>query len=275
FGKWHNTPATEISPGGPFDRWPTGNTWGFETFYGFMNGETNQWYPVLYRNISPVPAPRTPEQGYHLTEDLADEAIAWINGVNATAPTKPWFLYFSTGGIHAPHHAPKSFRDKYKGRFDAGWDKYREQTFERQKKLGVIPPDAKLTPRPKEIPSWESLSPEEKRIASRLMETFAGYTAQTDWEIGRIIDSLKQIGQLDNTLVFYEMGDNGASGEGSLKGVFNEMSVLNGVSENPAYLISHLDEIGGPKAYNHYPVGWAWAMDTPFQWTKQVSSHLG
>src|ERR1700704_279529 len=171
-GKWHNTPAVEISPGGPFDRWPTGSTWGFEYFYGFMNGETNQYYPVLYRNTSPVSAPRTPEQGYQLTENLADEAIAWLNGVKATNPRKPWFLYFSTPRVHAPHHAPQAYRDKYKGRFDAGWDKYREETFARQKTLGVIPADAKLTPRPKEIPAWDGQSADARKAYGRLMENF-------------------------------------------------------------------------------------------------------
>src|SRR5512139_1578436 len=179
FGKWHNTPDTEISPAGPFDRWPTGRTWGFEYFYGFMNGETHQYYPVLYRNITPVAQPKSPEEGYHLTADLADEAIGWLNQVNATNPEKPWLLYFATGAAHAPHHAPKPYIEKYKGKFDAGWDKYREETFARQKQLGVIPPDAKLTPRPSEIPSWDAQPERAKRVYRRLMENYSGFLDHT------------------------------------------------------------------------------------------------
>src|SRR6185436_10235943 len=186
-GKWHNTPAVEISPAGPFDRWPTGSTWGFEYFYGFMQGETPQYYPVLYRNTSPVAPPRTPEQGYHFAEDMADEAIGWINGVNATSPGKPWFLYLSTAGVHAPHHSPKEYRDKYKGRFDGGWEKYREETLARQKALGVVPADTKLTPMPKDIPAWESLSADQKKVYARLMENYTSYLEYTDAQIGRVV----------------------------------------------------------------------------------------
>ncbi|PWT95607.1 MAG: arylsulfatase [Candidatus Melainabacteria bacterium] len=275
FGKWHNTPDWETSASGPYDRWPTMQ--GFEKFYGFMGGESGQWQPALYDGVNPIELeiPKGREGHYTLNDALADKAIEWINEQKSVTPNRPFFVYYAPGATHAPHHVPKEWIEKFKGKFDQGWDKYREETFERQKKLGVIPADAKLTPRPKEIPAWDSLSAEQKRIACRLMETFAGYTAQTDHEVGRLLDALKQIGQLDNTLVFYEMGDNGASAEGSPSGVFNEMAVLNGVKEDPSYLIAHLDEIGGPQAYNHYPVGWAWAMDTPFQWTKQISSHFG
>jgi arylsulfatase len=275
FGKWHNTPSTEISPAGPFDRWPTGSTWGFEYFYGFMNGETHQYYPVLYRNASPVSAPRTPEQGYHLTEDIADQTIGWINSVNATNPKKPWFAYFSTGGIHAPHHAPKAYRDKYKGRFDGGWDKYREETFARQKKLGVIPADAKLTPRPKEIPAWDDQSAEAKKVYSRLMENYTGFLEHTDAQIGRVIDAVAASGEMDNTLILYIVGDNGASAEGGLEGTVNEIASLNGIQLGLPGLLAKFDEIGGPETEPHVPVGWAWAANTPFKWTKQIASHFG
>jgi arylsulfatase len=275
FGKWHNTPATEISPAGPFDRWPTGSTWGFEYFYGFNQGETHQYYPVLYRNTSPVLAPRSPEQGYQLTEDLADQAIGWINSVNATAPTKPWFAYFSTGGVHAPHHVSKQYRDKYKGRFDSGWDRYREETFARQKELGVIPQDAKLTPRPKEIPSWDDQSAEAKKVYSRLMENYTAYLEYTDEQIGRVVDAVAASGELDNTLIIYIVGDNGASAEGGLEGTVNEIASLNGVQLGLPGLLAKFDEIGGPETEPHVPVGWAWAANTPFQWTKQIASHFG
>lgn len=275
FGKWHNTPDWETSSSGPFDRWPTME--GFEKFYGFIGGESNQWQPALYDGVNPIEMqiPKGKEGRYTLNDNLADKAIEWIHEQKSITPNRPFFIYYAPGATHAPHHVPKEWIEKFAGKFDQGWDKYREETFERQKKLGVIPADAKLTPRPNEIPAWDSLSPEQKRIACRLMETFAGYTAQTDYEVGRLVDALKQVGQLDNTVIFYEVGDNGASAEGSPSGVFNEMAVLNGVKEDPSFLISHLDEIGGPKAYNHYPVGWAWAMNTPFQWTKQISSHFG
>src|SRR5262245_24970307 len=275
FGKWHNTPATEISPAGPFDRWPTGSTWGFEQFYGFMNGETNQWYPVLYRNLAPVVAPKSPEQGYILTEDLANEAIGWINGVNATDPNKPWFLYFSTGGVHAPHHAPKSYRDKYKGRFDSGWDKYREETFARQKTLGVVPADAKLTPRPEEIPAWDSQSADAKKVYARLMENYSAYLEHTDAQIGRVLDAVVASGELDNTLILYMVGDNGASAEGGLQGTVNEVASLQGIDLGLEGLLDKFEEIGDPGTEAHVPVGWAWAANTPFRWTKQVASHLG
>jgi arylsulfatase A-like enzyme len=274
-GKWHNTPATEISPAGPFDRWPTGSTWGFEYFYGFMQGETPQYHPVLYRNTSPTSAPRTPEQGYHLTEDMADEAIAWINSVNATNPNKPWFLYFSTAGVHAPHHTPKAYRDKYQGKFDAGWDQYREQTFARQKQLGVIPADAKLTPRPKEIPAWGEQSAEAKKVYSRLMENYTGYLEYTDAQIGRVVDAVTDSGEMDNTIIIYIVGDNGASAEGGLEGTVNGIASLNGIQLGLPGLLAKFDQIGGPETEPHIPVGWTLAANTPFQWTKQIASHLG
>jgi arylsulfatase A-like enzyme len=271
WGKWHNTPVWETGIAGPFDRWPTGM--GFEKFYGFIGGESHQYEPPLYDGTLAVERP--PKPGYTLNQDLADQAIAWIRLQKSIAQEKPFFVYFAPGATHAPHHTPKEWSDKFKGQFDQGWDKLREQIFERQKKLGVIPANAKLTPRPGQIPAWESLAPERKKIASRLMEIYAGFLAQTDHEVGRLVDAIKELGVFDNTLFIYIVGDNGASGEGTPYGVLNEMSVLNGVPEDPSIVLEHLDELGGPTAYNHYPVGFAWACDTPFQWTKQVASHFG
>src|SRR5436190_295919 len=259
FGKWHNTPAVEISPAGPFDRWPTGSTWGFDYFYGFMNGETDQYDPVLYRNTSPIAAPLTPEQGYQLTADLADQAIGWINSVNAGDPKKPWFLYFSTPGVHAPHQVSAEYRDKYRGQFDQGWDHYREETFARQKRLGVIPADAKLTPRPKEIPAWNDQPADAKKVYSRLMENFTGYLEYTDAQIGRVIDAVAASGELDNTLIIYIVGDNGASAEGGLEGTVNEVASLNGIQLGLAGLLAKYDQIGGPEPEPHVPVAWGWA----------------
>lgn len=275
FGKWHNTPDNEITPSGPFDRWPTGKTWGFEYFYGFMNGETHQYYPVLYRNTTPVAQPKTPEEGYHVTEDLVDEAIGWMNQVNATNPKKPWFIYFSTGAIHGPHHTPPAYREKYKGQFDAGWDRYREETFSRQKQMGVIPATAKLTPRPPELPAWDDQPENAKRVYRRLMENYSGFLEHTDVEIGRLLAAITKSGEMDNTLIFYIVGDNGASGEGGLEGTVNEVASLNGVQLGLAGLEAKFDEIGGPETEPHVPAAWAWAANTPFQWTKQVASHFG
>jgi arylsulfatase len=273
FGKWHNTPETEISPAGPFDRWPTGL--GFEYFYGFNQGEADQYHPTLYRNTTPVAPPKTYEQGYHFTADMTDEAIGWIGNVRAADRDKPWFAYFSTGAVHAPHQVPREWREKFTGKFDHGWDRQRELTYARQKQLGIIPPDSKLTPRPKEIPAWDEQSAEAKKVYQRLMENYAGYMAHTDHHIGRLIDSLANSGELDNTLIFYIVGDNGASAEGGLEGTFSEIASLMGVQLGLASTIERLDEIGGPTSEPHVPVGWAWAMGAPFQWTKQVASHLG
>ncbi len=275
FGKWHNTPDNEISPAGPFDRWPTGRTWGFEYFYGFMNGETHQYYPVLYRNTTPVAQPRLPAEGYHLTEDLVDQTLAWLDQVKATNPQKPWFVYFSTGAIHAPHHTPQAHRDKYKGKFDAGWDKYREETFARQKALGVVPAAAKLTLRPAEVPAWDAQPEAAKRVYRRLMENYSGFLDHTDEQVGRLIGAIEKSGQLDNTLVLYIVGDNGASAEGGLEGTVNELASLNGIQLGLKGLQDKFDEIGGPSTEPHVPVGWAWAANTPFRWTKQVASHFG
>ncbi len=275
FGKNHNIPDWETSVSGPFDRWPTMQ--GFDHFYGFLGGETNQWQPPLYEGNTPVEMeiPKGREKDYTLNENLADKAIEYIRQEKSVTPDRPFFVYYAPGATHAPHHVPQSWIAKFKGQFDQGWDEYREETYQRQLKMGTIPPDTKLTPRPEEIPAWDSLPADEKKVAARLMETFAGYTAQTDYEVGRVIESIRDLGQLDNTLIMWEVGDNGASMEGTLNGCFNEMVSLNGQHEDTSYVVQHLDEIGGPKAYNHFPVGWAWAMNTPFQWGKQVASHFG
>jgi arylsulfatase len=275
FGKNHNIADWETSASGPFDRWP--NLQGFDHFYGFVGGEANQWAPALYEGSTPVEmeVPKGRENDYTLNEHLANKAIDYMHQQKSVTPDRPFFIYYAPGATHAPHHVPKEWMAKFQGKFDQGWDKYREETFQRQLELGVIPKDTKLTPRPKEIPAWDDLNADQKKVAARLMEAFAGYTAQTDHEVGRVIQAVEDMGQLDNTLIFWEIGDNGASMEGTLNGVFNEMSSLNGLPEDTAFALKHIDEIGGPSAYNHYPVGWAWAMNTPFQWGKQVASHLG
>lgn len=273
FGKWHNTPEPDISPAGPFNRWPTGL--GFDYFYGFNQGEAHQYYPTLYRNTSHVNPPRTPEQGYHFTEDMTDEAIAWISNTRAADRDKPWFVYFSTGAMHAPHHAPKEWRDKYKGKFDHGWDKQREMTHAKQLEMGIIPKGTKLTPRPAEIPAWDDQPEKAKTVYKRLMENYAAYMAHTDHHVGRLIDNLAASGELDNTLVFYIVGDNGASAEGGLEGTFSEIASLIGIQLGLESTIKRIDEIGGPTSEPHVPVGWSWAMCAPFKWTKQVASHLG
>lgn len=276
FGKCHEVPVWETSPIGPFDAWPTGGG-GFEYFYGFLGGETNQWYPSLFDGTVPVELDKTPEEGYHLVDDMTSKAIKWIGQQKALAPDKPFFVYFAPGACHAPHHAPREWIDKYKGKFDQGWDKVREETFERQKKLGVIPADAQLTPRHEEIPAWDDMPAELKPVLARQMEVYAAFLEYTDHNIGRILGALEKLGILDDTLIYYIIGDNGASAEGTLQGSFNEMINLNGLSqlETPEFLLSHLEDFGGPKSYGHYAVGWAHAMDTPYQWTKQVASHWG
>ena len=276
FGKCHEVPVWETSPMGPFDQWPTGGG-GFEYFYGFIGGETNQWYPAIYEGTTPVEADKTPEEGYHFTEDMTNKAIKWVRQQKALMADKPFFMYFAPGACHAPHHVAKEWADKYKGKFDQGWDKLREEIFIRQKKLGVIPTDAELTKRPEEIPAWDEMPKELKPILARQMEIFAGFLEHTDYNVGRLVDALKDLEVLDNTLVIYILGDNGASAEGTLNGCFNEMAMLNGLAgiETVDFLKSKIDEFGGPNAYNHYAVGWAHAMDTPYQWTKQVASHWG
>jgi arylsulfatase len=276
FGKCHEVPVWESSPMGPFEHWPAGGG-GFEYFYGFIGGENNQWDPALYEGQTPVEPPATPEEGYHLTEDLADHAINWIRQQKALMPDKPFFVYFSTGATHAPHHVPKEWADKYKGNFAQGWDKLREETFARQKALGVIPQDAALTRRHPEIPAWDDMPAMLKSVLEREMEVYAGFMEHTDYHVGRVIDAIEDLGVLDDTLIFCIIGDNGASAEGTLNGAFNEMANFNGMAalETPEFMLSKMDKFGSPESYNHYAVGWAHAMDTPYQWAKQVASHWG
>lgn len=276
FGKCHEVPVWENNPMGPFDHWPAGGG-GFEYFYGFVGGENNQWDPALFEGLRAVEPPATPEEGYHLTEDLADHAVNWIRQQKALMPDKPFFIYFAPGATHAPHHVPKEWADKYKGQFAHGWDKQREITFARQKQLGVISADCELTPRHAEIPAWDEMPAELKPVLEREMEVYAGFLEHTDYHTGRVIDAIAELGILDDTLIYVIVGDNGASAEGTLNGAFNEMANFNGMAdlETPEFLLSKMDEFGSPSSYNHYAVGWAWAMDTPYQWTKQVASHWG
>jgi arylsulfatase A-like enzyme len=274
FGKCHEVPVFESSPIGPFNHWPTGS--GFEHFYGFIGGENNQYYPALYDGTTPIEPERTPEQGYHLMEDLADKAIGWIRQQKAIAPDKPFFVYFAPGATHAPHHVPKEWIAKYKGKFDHGWDKVREETFARQKKLGVIPPECELTKRPNEIPAWDKTEARLRPVLTRQMEIYAAYLEFADHHVGRLIDSLADLGITDDTLIYYIIGDNGASAEGTLTGTLNEMATGEAPDLiTPEFLIEHIDDFGTSRAFNHYAVGWAHAMDTPYQWTKQVASHWG
>ena len=276
FGKCHEVPVYETSPVGPFDAWPTGGG-GFEHFFGFLGGETNQWYPALYEGTTPVEPWGTPEEGYHFTEDLTDRASAWVRQQKALLPDKPFFMYFAPGATHAPHQPPPAWIERYRGRFDAGWDALRAEIFEQQKALGVIPADAELTARPAEIPAWDDMPEDLKPVLARQMEVYAGFMAHTDHHVGRLIDTIGDLGVLDDTLVFYIVGDNGASAEGTVNGTFNELLMFNGVagSETIEFMRSKVDLFGSPEAYNHYSVGWAHAMDTPYQWTKQVASHWG
>ncbi|MFZ0831600.1 MAG: arylsulfatase [Mycobacterium sp.] len=275
FGKCHEVPVWEVSPAGPFHQWPTGS--GFEYFYGFVGGEANQYYPGLYEGTTAVEPPKTPEEGYTLTEDLADHAITWVRQQKALTPDKPFFVYFAPGATHAPHHVPKQWIDKYRGRFDAGWDALRESIFARQKELGVIPRNAELTKRHDEIPAWDDMPDDLKPVLARQMEIYAGFLEQTDHEVGRVIDAIDDLGVLEDTLIYYIIGDNGASAEGTPNGCFNEMTTLNGLAgiETTEFLLSKIDDFGTPDAYNHYAVGWAHALCTPYQWTKQVASHWG
>lgn len=270
-GKNHNTPTWETSAAGPFDRWANGL--GFDYFYGFNAGDMNHWNPLLFENRDLVPASDDPD--YHLTEDLADRAIAWVRKVKAIAPDRPYFLYVAPGATHAPHQAPQSWIDQFKGKFDAGWDAYREQTLERQKKLGVVPKDTKLTTRSKGLPAWDSLNADQKRLYARMMEVFAAYGAQVDAAMGRVIDAVKALPDADNTMIIYIAGDNGSSAEGGLEGSLNENLFFNGIIEKWQDNLKVIDELGGPKHFNHFPSAWAHAMNAPFQWTKQVASHFG
>ena len=276
FGKCHEVPVWETSPMGPFDRWPVpGN--GFEHFYGFIGGETNQYSPAIYRDTVPVEPDRTPEEGYHFTEDMTDKAIEWVHQQKALMPDKPFFAYYAPGATHAPHHVPVEWSAMFKGQFDDGWDKLRERSLARQLELGVIGPDSKLTPRPEEIPAWDEISADLKPVLARQMEVYAGFLAHTDHHIGRLVDSLAEMEILDDTLVYVIIGDNGASAEGDIQGCFNEQIVLNGMNEiqTTEFMMERIDDFGTPRAYNHYAVGWAHAMNAPYQWTKQIASHWG
>ncbi len=276
FGKCHEVPPWQTSPVGPFDAWPTGGG-GFEHFYGFIGGENNQYYPALYEGTSPVEPETTPEEGYHLTEDLADRAIGWVRAQKALAPDRPFFMYFAPGATHAPHHVPLEWADKYAGQFAGGWDALRASIFERQKQHGVVPADAELTARPEAIPSWDEMDDELKASLERQMEVYAGFLEHTDFHVGRLIDAVEELGALENTIVYYIIGDNGASAEGTLNGAFNEMANFNGLAaiETPEFMASVKDQLGTKESYNHYSVGWAHALCTPHQWTKQVASHWG
>lgn len=271
FGKWHNTPVWDVNPAGPFDRWPTGL--GFEYFYGFLGAATSQWEPNLYRNTSAVEAAASPKEGYHITTDLVNDAIGWVRRHDANMPSKPFFLYFATGATHTPHHVPKEWVDKFKGKFDQGWDKLREEAFNRQKELGVIPASAELTPRPKEIAAWDSLSAGQKRLLVHQMEVYAGFLAHTDYEVGRLLEAVRAEGHTDDTAVFYIIGDNGASAEGGADG--RDAVTAEGKPQDLAERWSQYDALGSETFSNMYATAWAWATNSPFQWAKRVASHLG
>lgn len=273
FGKWHQTPPREISAVGPFDRWPTGE--GFDTFYGFMGAEMNHWYPLLYRGTTPVQPDRRPEDGYHLSEDLVDEAIGWVHTQRTLTPDRPFFTYLALGASHAPLHVGPEWQQKYRGTFDHGWDRQRELSLQRQKELGVVPADAELAKWADGVPHWDELTDNQRALAARFMEAFAGFTEHADTQVGRFVDALEEIGELDNTLFIYILGDNGASGEGGIEGTVVEHRLGHGVVDDPDVMIEAIEAIGDASTYPIAPVGWALALNTPYQWTKQVASHLG
>jgi arylsulfatase A-like enzyme len=272
WGKYHETPPWEVSVSGPFDRWPTHS--GFEEFYGFIGGETNQWDPMITHGTT---FQRKPENNpdYHFTTDMTTRAIAWMQAQQALTPEKPFFMYFATGATHAPHHAPKAWIEKYRGQFKMGWDKLREQTLARQIQLGVVPAGTQLAAKPEAIKDWEQLTADEQRLFERQMEVFAGFASHTDHEIGRLVQSLEEMGELDQTLIVYLVGDNGASAEGGMLGMYNEMTYFNGVAESTEFMLEKIDAWGGPECFNHFAAGWAVAGNTPFTWTKQVASNFG
>jgi arylsulfatase len=272
FGKAHLTPTWEIGPAGPFDRWPTGL--GFERFYGFLGGDTSQYEPALYDQTTPV-EPYLGRDDYHLSEDLADKAIEWIRLQKASAPDKPFFLYFAPGATHSPHQVWPEWSDRFAGQFDDGWDALRDRIYARQIDMGIIPPGTRLTPRPEQIPAWADYNDRYKPVARRLMEVYAGFLAHTDAQIGRVIDAIAELGQWDDTLLIYVCGDNGASAEGTIHGAWSSPAFQNGLPEDPEWLLAHIADFGTARCENHYNVGWAWALDAPFQWMKQVASHFG
>lgn len=273
FGKCHEVAVWEISPSGPLTRWPTLS--GFDKFYGFLGGETNQWSPAIYDGVTPVDNPTKGDPDYHFMNDMTTQAINWIRAQQSLTPDKPFFTYFAPGATHAPHHVPKSYIKKQKGHFDAGWDVIRKQIFENQKRLGVIPADTKLAPKPADIKDWADLSPDQQKLFARQAEVFAAFLEMTDTEIGRLIDAIKELGELDNTMIVFLAGDNGTSAEGGMNGMFSEMTYFNGVEEKVPDMLKHLDEWGGPSTYPHMAAGWAVCFDSPFTWTKQIPSNYG
>ena len=273
FGKNHNVPDSHTSAAGPFDHWPIRR--GFDYFYGFVGGETDQFYPALFRNTTPVDVPRTPEQGYQLTTDLADDCVQWMRTQKAIAPDRPLFIHFAPAAAHGPHQPPLAWRGRNRGRFDMGWDRYREQTLARQIALGVVPEGTKLTPRPEQIPAWDSFRPEDQRLLALQAENYADYLEHCDYEIGRLVRALEELGEFDDTLFIYILGDNGSSAEGGLEGTINEGITMQGLSPSFDQCRRFEQEWGLPGTWPHFAVGWAWAGDTPFQWTKQVASHFG
>ncbi|MEZ0352534.1 arylsulfatase [Mycobacterium sp. pR1184] len=272
FGKAHFTPTWETGPAGPFDRWPTGL--GFDRFYGFLGGDTSQYEPALYDQTTPV-EPYLGRDDYHLTEDLAAKAIDWIRLQSSSAPSKPFFVYFAPGATHSPHQVWPEWSQRFAGQFDDGWDALRESIFDRQVEMGIVPATAQLTPRPEQIPAWADYEDRYKPVARRLMEVYAGFLAHTDAQVGRLVDAIDELGQWENTLFIYVCGDNGASAEGTLHGAWSSPAFQNGLPEDPEWLLEHLADFGTPRCENHYNVGWAWALDAPFQWMKQVASHFG
>lgn len=272
FGKYHETPPWEGSVSGPYDRWPTGS--GFDKFYGFIGGETNQWHPMVYDGTTRA-YPDVDDPNYHFTNDMTNQAIGWMNAQQSLTPDKPFYMYFATGATHAPHHAPKEFSDKYKGKFSQGWDKVREETLARQKALGVVPQNTVLAPKPADIKDWDQLTADEKRLFERQMEVYAGFAEHTDQQVGRLIEALEARGELDNTLFFYIVGDNGSSAEGGMIGMFNENTYFNGVQETLDMQLKVIDKLGTEATYNHFAAGWAVAGNAPFTWTKQVAANFG
>ena len=271
FGKWHETAAWETSVSGPFDRWPTHQ--GFDKFYGFIGGETDQWAPLIYDGLKKVNPPKT--ENYHFTTDMTNQAINWVKAQQSMTPDKPFFVYFATGAVHAPHHVSKEWSDKYKGKFDKGWDAVREETVKNQKKMGIIPEKTNLASKPEDIKDWKALPENNRKLFARQAEVFAGFMEMTDFEVGRLLDAIEEIGELDNTLFIFIAGDNGSSAEGGFVGMYNEMTYFNGVTEKVEDLIPLIDEWGGPATFPHMAAGWAVAFDAPFKWTKQVASDFG
>jgi arylsulfatase A-like enzyme/uncharacterized membrane protein len=280
FGKWHMTPGREMGPAGPFEHWP--QAWGFDHWWGFLTGAAGQYDPIITQDNAVLGVPEGKDgKLYYFPDDITDKSVEWLHAVRAHDPLKPWFLYYSTGATHAPHHVAREWADKYKGQFDDGWDAYRERTLERQKKLGIVPPDTELAPRPDPYPAWDTLGDAEKKLYARQMEVFAGFSENTDWNVGRLVDAVEEMGELDNTLILYIWGDNGASMEGTITGSFNETTFFNGVvldAEQQLALIEKfggLEGLGGFHSAPHFAAAWAHAQNTPFQWGKQMASHLG